>query len=108
MASTSGAKEKLVGSAKPVPWRTADATTDGFGRAYRPALLTAAPPVDGNSAISSPTDEKRLAGSLARHLATIVRYGSATQFVSGSAVRCFIKISPTLSPSNGTWPVSIS
>ncbi len=62
----------------------------------------------GNAATSSWTERNRTSGSFAKARATTLRNGSLMADRSGSAVRCFINTSPTLSPSNGTRPVSIS
>ena len=66
------------------------------------------PAAVGNAAMNSLTEANRVCRILFQrpgdHAA--IRLGHAARL--GSAVRCFISTSPTLSPSNGTRPVSIS
>src|SRR5262249_24969696 len=57
------AKEKLVGSAKLVPEWTSGLAATGCGPARRNAEVGPQEEIDGKSAIISPTEENRLAGS---------------------------------------------
>ena len=75
-------------------------TVPSAREAYREAVQR------GARGIAEPHWDEDEAGRVER--ATIATYGAGSLLRSGGVVRCFIRISPALSPSNGTLPVSIS